>query len=311
MPTARKHHFVSQFYLAGFTSDGTQDGEIHAFDIQQRISWKTNTKEIAVERDFNAIPTKNGVSDELEKQLATFEAQAASTFQRIRQSKVIPEGDDYATLVNFIALIGVRRPSMRKQLDEAQTEIFRTHLEIYLSSEEMWRNYCERSKKDGAKGFVDLPYNEARKMFLESDWSIRSHPSSFHPIEFEVLDKVIQLLARRDWSLLLAPNSSFFVTSDHPVNLNWTLPGKKPFWGPGYGSKHSMVVFPLSKEICLMGKFDSQTVTKEVDRSFVATINSIVMMGCIRFAYSPASSFECLKEDMSVTSSEHFFGAAP
>jgi hypothetical protein len=312
MTIARRHHFVSQFYLAGFTSDGTQDGEIFSFDTHQRKVWKTVTKEIALERDFNAVPAEIGITDELEKQLSTFEDQAAPVFRRIRELKAIPEGDDFSYLINFIALVGVRRPSMRKQIDSLQTEILRTHLKIYLSSPETWKDYCERAKQDGLTGIEDLSYEDARKTLLGQEWNIRSHPSYFHPIEFEILDGLIKLLARRDWSLVIAPSDTHFITSDQPVNLIWTFTGKKPFFGPGYASKNSMVIFPVSKELCLLGKFHAANVTKEAQRILVATANSIVMMHCARFAYSPTERFHCLKEDMSIAKSDIFFsGSAP
>jgi hypothetical protein len=307
MTTSRKHHFVSQFYLAGFTSDGTQDGEIYSFDVQTKKSWKTVTRQIGVERDFNAIATEDGVSDALEKQLSTFEAQAAATFTRIRESRAVPTGDDFTNLVNFMALIGVRRPSMRKQLDSVQSQVMRIALELYLETPERWKHFCEKAKQDGATTFVDVSYEQARDLFLKDDWRILSHPGNFHSMEFDVIDTVIQLLAQRDWSILIAPRDSCFVTSDQPVNLIWTLPGEKPPYGPGYGSKHSSVLFPISKDLCLVGKFDAESVSAETNLLFVATANSVVMTHCMRFVYSPVPNFACMAEDMTIASSDHYF----
>ena len=36
---ARKHHYVPQFYLAGFTATGNKDGQLWVFDKETGRNW--------------------------------------------------------------------------------------------------------------------------------------------------------------------------------------------------------------------------------------------------------------------------------
>jgi hypothetical protein len=51
----RKHHYVPQFYLAGFTDDGTLGGSLHVTDRTRRKVWPSNPKNAAHQRDFHKI----------------------------------------------------------------------------------------------------------------------------------------------------------------------------------------------------------------------------------------------------------------
>jgi hypothetical protein len=41
---SRKHHYVPEFYLAGFTESGTDDGRLHVLDKEQLRQWPSTPK---------------------------------------------------------------------------------------------------------------------------------------------------------------------------------------------------------------------------------------------------------------------------
>ena len=41
MPEKRRHHYVPEFQLAFFTSDGTKDADFYVFDLDQKIIRKS------------------------------------------------------------------------------------------------------------------------------------------------------------------------------------------------------------------------------------------------------------------------------
>ena len=53
--SARRHHYVPKFYLAGFTAEGTQDGRLFVVDQRTGKTWKSSPGGVAHERDFYRI----------------------------------------------------------------------------------------------------------------------------------------------------------------------------------------------------------------------------------------------------------------
>jgi hypothetical protein len=99
---SKRHHYISQFYLAGFTSDGTQDGDIYCFDLHNKFFRLTKTKDIAFKNHFNDIDSEDIPIDALELSLSDFEDQVSPTFVELRKTKTLPQGNELGKLLNFI-----------------------------------------------------------------------------------------------------------------------------------------------------------------------------------------------------------------
>ena len=76
----RKHHVVSQFYLAGFTNTGLPDGTFHVLDPRQKKKqWVSSPRDTAHKRDYHAVDLGRDVDPMIvEKKLAEFEGQWAA-----------------------------------------------------------------------------------------------------------------------------------------------------------------------------------------------------------------------------------------
>ncbi len=55
MTEPRKHHFISQCYLKGFTRSGRKDGQLFAINISDGSSFCTKPASVGAKRDFNRI----------------------------------------------------------------------------------------------------------------------------------------------------------------------------------------------------------------------------------------------------------------
>jgi hypothetical protein len=51
---ARRHHYVSQFYLKGFAADPSNP-LLYVVDLINQKSYRTGTPRVAVENDFHTI----------------------------------------------------------------------------------------------------------------------------------------------------------------------------------------------------------------------------------------------------------------
>jgi hypothetical protein len=87
MGEARRHHFLSQCYLKGFTADGTKEGKLFVINTSDGSTFETKPINVAVERDFNAVEGRP--PGELEGKLAQLEGVLGAALDRIVSARSI------------------------------------------------------------------------------------------------------------------------------------------------------------------------------------------------------------------------------
>lgn len=283
------HHYVSRCYLAGFTSDGTRDGKLHAFDLSNGRVWQSTTIKVAHENGFNAIGGPD--SEALEKRLSEFEDEIAPILGGIRKNRELPVGETRWKLMQFIAMLAIRNPVNRRRQSTFETDILRTTLHFYLSSAERWSTLLAELPGDDISPLAELTFEEAKELLEPDEWEVKSRPAYFHEVEFHQVDIVTKFLMARDWILMQAPPGIEVITHDNPVvPLPDGVPGNMPY-GLGYGSA---IAFPISSELVLFGRFDQPEASLEVADKSIAAINVMVFQRASRFAYARSSTFDFL-----------------
>ncbi len=120
MSKARKHHFLPQFYLRGFSDDGKTVLQIEKHTGR---SYRCSVKDAAAVRDYHKLDHPN-VPDQnaLENKLAEVENLFAQNLSDVLASG-LPTPQQRCRLAEFIALLRVRVPAvkrlMEKHLEEA------------------------------------------------------------------------------------------------------------------------------------------------------------------------------------------------
>jgi hypothetical protein len=93
----------------------------------------------------------------------------------------------------------------------------------------------------------------------------------------------------RKWSLFrAAAETGGYVTCDHPVCLNWTQEVKGP---PTLASANTSLIFPLSKELCLLGEVGGQAVVADLDSKGVAHVNGALVANADRYVFAADDRF--------------------
>jgi hypothetical protein len=62
MPHSRNHHYVSQFYLKGFSKNGGAKAKLFVYDKEQIKYFQSSPRGVASKRDFNRISVKGQVN---------------------------------------------------------------------------------------------------------------------------------------------------------------------------------------------------------------------------------------------------------
>jgi hypothetical protein len=113
---ARRHHYIPQLYLSGFTDSGEKSGLFYAHDLIQLKTWPAKPANVAFMKDFYRVDAPGVDPDEIEKVFWPLEGEAARVLKGIIKSEKLPfEKQNYDTLMHFMAQLVVRRPSVREK----------------------------------------------------------------------------------------------------------------------------------------------------------------------------------------------------
>jgi hypothetical protein len=306
---ARKHHFVPEFYLAGFTVSGSKDDYLYAFDQVTLKQWKARPAELAHQRDFYRIDLPGVSPDAIEQAFAKFEARAAPVIARISETLTVPSGEDFAVLMNLVAWMAVKIPGIRSTISDFVDRVSKRMLRLMVSTPERWRATVERARADGVEiGNADYEHMRAS---IESEryQIVAENRNWFIRLIMEMMDAILPYLVTRRWSLLVPEDGAgYFICSDRPVSLIWATDDRRPF-PPGFGLRNTQVTVPLTKTVALLGEFEGKPETAKIGRLGVAGLNSRTAMYAERFLYATADDFPWVHKDGSIRGAKELMEA--
>ena len=250
---ARKHHFVPQGYLAGFTDEGTIDGRLTVFDLVSRKTFRTRPRNVAAQRDFNRVDLEGRTADVLERSLGEFEGMAISAIRRVQESVEQLTDDERSEIVSFMTLLIARNPKRRRAINTARQHQRRVILDILASDRDMYEYHLAMAKRDGfVRDEADLPFEEAEAFIKSGRCEIGISSTESLSLELDGIDSIFEMLASRSWSLVRTdPEGPDLVTCDHPVAVVFK---DQSGCGPiGYGLPGTEVSFPLGPRCAVIG----------------------------------------------------------
>src|SRR3954466_12437995 len=81
MTTARRHHYVPQFYLRGFSPPRKKVRQVVVFDRNRRAPFQSPIANIAAERDFNQVDVEGLDPNTIETGMSKFESRCSSALE--------------------------------------------------------------------------------------------------------------------------------------------------------------------------------------------------------------------------------------
>jgi hypothetical protein len=294
---SRKHHYLPQGYLAGFTDSGAKDGRFFVLEVETGNSFITSPKNVAAERDFNRVEIDGKDPDVLEQALAPFERFAANAILRVEKKEVFPNDEDFSDLINLLCLIAVRNPHLRKSFNRSRELLVRRIAELLVSDKKLWEHNVKKAKESGKSVPSNVPFEDVKRFVQKGEYQIEFGVESNIRAEFRGFNSLLPILGRRLWSLLIIPMGlPEFVCSDHPVTLVWKNPDLKghPI---GYGLQHTEVFFPLNRRRGLLGVFEDPLPPVVILHGLiVAQMNARVALNAERQVFSARETFLMLFE---------------
>ena len=295
----RRHHYLPQFYLAGFTDKGTKEGRLWVFDqetLSQRIA---KPDDVAVECNLYRLDPARQSPLAVEREvLATIESKAAPVIRSIVANQRMPDGEDYIALMTFLAAMVVRIPRLRNQDYKVMSEFVERGKKI---SEWLKEHPGETISLPPTPGAERGPSLEKLASVTESKDKFTHE--LYVPSMLSVIPRLVPYLAARQWTIWVAPSGDAeFVCSDSPIFLQWITP-VSAFYSPGFGLANTYLTFPLSNRVALAATFEIQGETLKASIQQVAAINTSTALSSERFIYSRRKDFVCVKPDGSLHNS--------
>ena len=269
----RRHHFVPEFYLARFTRSGCKDDVLWVINLQSAERYSARPKRIATQKGYYELDIPEEDPELLEKELARLEGLFRSILQRIESERCLPTGEDFNTILNFVAYMAARVPTQREVIEDQYDQVGRMQLRLALQSEGRFESLKKEMLESGNDIVQDARYEEIREFVFDDDrYTIEVDQNTLIKHMLMNADIILPLLAKRSWSLLVAtPDAGDLICSDCPVSLVWSsdMPDQS-FWSPGWAMPSTEVTMPLSRRMAIIGRFDGVEEVVEIGRQGVA-----------------------------------------
>lgn len=301
MASARKHHYVSQFYLEGFCDTQAPSRGTHVLDVNTGKWFHTSTSNIGAERDFNRINVDGREIDALETELSQFEGEAAAALRRVIDSKKLPDDEDLNWILNLICLYVCRNPRMRAGFNRAREQTVRILGEILVSNEQIYNSHIAKAKEAGYVKPNSVSFDEIRRFVHSGEYEIEIPTDENHRVEFHAFDTVLPLLGERYWTLLITEaGAPGFICCDHPVTITYKERGRR--MSVGVGTKNTELVFPLNPNLALYGVYETPLKSEvKIGADRLATFNSRIAFNAKRHIYSCKPYFVMRKDGQLIT----------
>ena len=229
----RKHHFLPQFYLRGFSIDRRG-----IFQVEKSTGrhYVCQIKDIAAIRDYHELDGTDTDDPYLfEKKLAEVEGQQAAHLQSTLVEGITQE-HHRLSLLELLAVMRMRVPAVKEHIDRS-----------YGSTVRATALALQRS------GRLPTPPKGLEETLRVENLDIKVLNWKCLEVMFRMgsSEKVLHILARMRATLYRAPFGSRFVTSDQPVALYHPTLWKSAY-GAGPGTLGVEVSFPLSSRALVM-----------------------------------------------------------
>jgi hypothetical protein len=246
MAEPRKHHYLPQFYLRGFSGNGKQ-----IFQIEKREArgYLCSIRDAAAIRDYHNLDHDDAEDPyALEKRLSDIEDQLAKALAEVIRSGIVSD-ISHARLVEFVSLMRVRVPAFKQHIEESLRQVVRSTGKILELKGKL---------PPPPKGLVNTFAGDGITISI-SNWKCLEYMFGL------ASDKeILRLLASMTPSILRAPQGKVLLTCDQPVAVFNPEADPANAYGIGLAHPRTQISFPLSSGVLLLLTWDQDAVRERL-----------------------------------------------
>lgn len=307
MSIARHHHYLSQCYLNGFIDlTEPKKKQITSFDLTNKKIFRTSTRNVGGERDFNRIEINGIDPNYIEKTMADLENSVAEMLRLLIAGAVF-ENEIKEVLLTYISLLAIRTPGMRNDIESRFIKpLHKLMARAMVATPELYQDMLFMLQVEEGLHFdnADSVYEHV-KSNIENDVGVPSVQREFMiSMEMECAQEIEKTQHARNWWLVEADEGDYFVTSDRPVNLIWKDGRPVP---PGFGVLGTIVAFPVSQKLLLVGEFGGKKGRTIAPSEFVAMFNGVMISHAFERIFAANTHFKFRTAEGSLYMGEKIF----
>jgi len=247
------------------------DGEVWTYAKDGR-EWHRIPRDTCKEGHFYSAEDEHGQMDRrYDEWLTRVEDKAASPYKKLVAGGAL-SGEDRYHFAIFLGAQVARTRSQRRLAAKSGAWIVQTQLAATASHEGAFNTLVRRLQATGLEQLDEAPVREAVRERLRDmsgyDIAIPKH----HILQMmpQLSRELAEVFYGMSWSLT-HPRSSYFITSDNPVNLTVDPRAVHPIYGSHrYLNKTAKVSFPLAPKIALLMTHDNHLADLEFEISMHA-----------------------------------------
>lgn len=276
MLSPKRHHYLPEFYLKGFT----RDEMLWIFDRKAREYRRQPPRNTAVIGHYYTTATESGEKDySIETHLAETESEAKPIIEKLEDGQTIST-EERIGLAYFLALLVSRTPKHAREIEEMADAMHKLLAKEMIPSVEAAAGLLRKSGKEQsltAESMFRFIHEERFQMKASRDFTISTmldHSARFY-----------RCIALMNWWIVHADGHSSFITTDSPLGYildDQQLRSREPVLG--FASEKITKLVPLTCQTALLiSGYGAGFGHFSVDRSQVREINLAVAVESDRF----------------------------
>jgi len=264
----RRHHYVPEFYLKGFTLTGLDDAPLVVTKLETGAQRDGSPKSVAFQRDYHIVNIPGVDPMHVEKGLAQLEGKWATLIRAIESSRILPSHEGLGDLFIFVSFMAVRVPDIREKVTGFVDQASKLELTGLFSTPEGRQTFKEFVEQQ----LPNLPFElrvQARKLLREDpdmketaafamsgQYDVAFDQTSNVQTMLHMAISLVPVLATRHWSLwTLEEGARDLTCSDRPVCLTW-VKSTSSLYPPGFGCRNTLMTIPLTRRLAVASSYE-------------------------------------------------------
>ncbi len=247
---SKRHHYLPQFYLRGFTAD---DGLLTLFDRETKEFRRQQPVNTALQKDFYTVTDKAGVkTDEVERIISHLESNAKDVIYRLeRRVTGWKVGEERANFALFLALFRTRTPVFDQEQLAFTEQFYRSVTRANHPSPEVTAQGFQQFAEATGEDVSDIDPQAVYRMIQDDAYDVEVPRAYIIRLMMDSALHLAEVLMTLNWTFVRAARDIEFITSDAPfvTARPWDETDPRTY---GVLTPGAATLVPLSPAVCVV-----------------------------------------------------------
>lgn len=247
---SKRHHYLPQFYLHGFTAG---DGLLCLFDRETKEFRRQPPINTALQRDFYTVTDTQGVkTDRIEQLISGLESGARDVIHRLDEGMTgWKDREERASFALFLAHFRTRTPAFDKEQMAFTEHLYRAMNRANHPSPELTAQGFKEFAEATGEDVSDIAPEQVFRMIRDNAYEVEVPRNYIIRLMMDSTVHMAEVLMTLDWTFVRASRALEFITSDAPF-MTAPPPGESDPRAYGVLTPGAMTTIPLSPSVCVV-----------------------------------------------------------